>query len=185
MHSRDEALAVFRRYNRSESLLKHALSVEAVMRHFAALDGDDPDYWGQVGLLHDIDYEMYPDLHCAKAGDILRDEGYDDAFIRAVVSHGYGIVNDVKPERRMEIVLFTIDELTGLITAAALTRPTKSVLDLEVKSIRKKWKDKRFAAGVSRETILRGCDMLGMELDAVMAETLAGMRGAAAALGLA
>ncbi len=181
---REKALEIFGRYNKTESLTRHALAVEGVMRHFAALKGEDQDYWGQVGLLHDIDYEQYPDEHCSKALEILKAEGYDDAFIRAVVSHGYEIVNDVKPEHVMEIALFATDELTGLIAAAALMRPSKSVLDLEVKSVKKKWKDKRFAAGVNREIILQGCQMLGMELDEVINETINGMRSVADAIGL-
>ncbi len=182
--SREKALEIFSRYNKSESLTKHAFAVEGVMRHFADLKGEDQDYWGQVGLLHDIDYEQFPEQHCTKAVEILKAEGYDDAFIHAVVSHGYEIVNQVKPEHVMEIVLFATDELTGLIAAAALMRPSKSVLDLEVKSVKKKWKDKRFAAGVNREIVLQGCQMLGMELDEVMAETINGMRSVADAIGL-
>ncbi len=182
--SREKALQIFNRYNKSESLTKHAFAVEGVMRHFADLKGEDQDYWGQVGLLHDIDYEQFPEEHSTKAVEILKAEGYDDAFIHAVVSHGYEIVNQVKPEHVMEIVLFATDELTGLIAAAALMRPSKSVLDLEVKSVKKKWKDKRFAAGVNREIVLQGCQMLGMELDEVMAETINGMRSVADAIGL-
>ncbi|MDR1534174.1 MAG: HDIG domain-containing protein [Planctomycetota bacterium] len=181
---RARALEVFRRHNQSPSLFRHALAVEAVMRHFAAGLGEDEDYWGAVGLLHDLDYELYPDRHCAKSGEILRDEGYDEAFIRAVISHGYGLVNEVKPELPMEKVLYAVDELTGLIAAAALMRPSRKLADLEVKSLRKKWRDKRFAAGVDRGVILRGCEMLGRELEEVMRETMAGMLKAAAEIGL-
>lgn len=185
MHTREQALAVFSKYNKSDSLLKHALAVEAVMRHFAAKNGEDAEFWGMVGLLHDIDYEMYPAEHCLKAVELLKSEGFDERFIHAVVSHGYGIMNEVVPEHVMEKTLYAADELTGLVTAAALMRPSKSVMDLEVSSLRKKWKDRRFAAGVNRDVIAKGCEMLGMDLDTLMAETLAGMRSAAAAIGLA
>ncbi len=179
IHERPVALEIFKRYNKSASLLKHALAVEAVMRHFAEKFDEDPDYWGEVGLLHDIDYEMHPDEHCKKAVEILGAEGYDEAFIHAVVSHGYGIVVDVKPEAIMEKALFAADELTGLVMAAALMRPSKSVVDMELKSLKKKWKDKRFAAGVNRDIIVEGCQMLGLNLDEVMTETMAALKKAA------
>lgn len=179
MADRERSLAVFRKYNQSPSLFRHALAVEAVMRHFAEKYGEDADYWGEVGLLHDVDYEMYPEEHCRKAVEILKAEGYDDDFVRAVVSHGYGIVTDVKPERRMEQVLFATDELTGLVAAAALMLPSKKVEDLKLSSLKKKWKDKRFAAGVNREIVQSGCDMLGMDLDTLMQKTMEGMRAAA------
>ncbi len=184
MYDRDQALAVFEKYNKSEALLRHALSVEGVMRKFADDAGEDANYWGIVGLLHDLDYEMYPDEHCKKTPELLKDNGYDDAFIHAVVSHGYGLVVDVKPELYMEKVLYTIDELTGLIAAAALMRPSKSVLDMELKSLKKKFKDKAFAAKVDRNVIKGGCEMLGMELDDVMKMTMAGMCDCAQAIGL-
>ena len=181
---RQYALEVFKRYNKSGALLRHALAVEAAMRHFAVRNGEDPDHWGVVGLLHDVDFESYPERHCAKAPELLADAGYDAGVIRAVVSHGYGLVNEVKPELPMEKTLYAVDELTGLIAAAALTRPSRRLADLEVKSLKKKWRDKRFAAGVNRDVILRGCEMLDMELDVLMAETMAGMLPAAAAIGL-
>lgn len=183
--TRDDAWKLLTRYNQSENLLAHALAVESVMCHFANKFGEDPDYWGVIGLIHDLDYEQFPDQHCHKTETILRDEGWPEESIRAVVSHGYGIVNDVKPESRLEKTLFTIDELTGLVAAAALVRPSKSVLDLKAKSVRKKWKDKRFAAGVNREVIETGCDMLGMELSEVITETIEGMKPAASEIGLA
>ncbi len=183
--TRDDAWKLLTGYNQSENLLAHALAVESVMRHFAGKFGEDPDYWGVIGLIHDLDYEQFPDQHCHKTEAILRDEGWPEESIRAVVSHGYGIVNDVKPESRLEKTLFTIDELTGLVAAAALVRPSKSVLDLKAKSVRKKWKDKRFAAGVNREVIETGCDMLGMELSEVITETIEGMKPAASEIGLA
>ena len=182
--TRDDAWRLLTRYNQSENLLAHALAVESVMRHFAGKFGEDPDHWGVIGLIHDLDYEQFPDQHCHKTEEILRDEGWPEASIRAVVSHGYGIVNDVKPESILEKTLFTIDELTGLVAAAALVRPSKSVLDLNAKSVRKKWKDKRFAAGVNREVIETGCEMLGMELSEVIAETIEGMKPAASEIGL-
>ena len=173
---REQALAIFKKYNQSESLYRHALAVEAAMRHFAEKYGENADYWGAVGILHDVDYELYPDEHCRKAAELLRDEGLDETFIRAVVSHGYGIVVDVKPESTMEKALFAADELTGLIAAAALMLPSKSVADLKLSSLKKKWKDKRFAAGVNRDIITQGCEMLGIELDELMTETMTAMR---------
>ena len=182
--SRDEALALYKKYNQDESLFRHALSVEAVMRHFSALFGEDEEKWGIIGLIHDLDYERYPDEHCTKVKEILTAEGWPEDYIHAVQSHGWGLCSDVEPVERMEKVLYTIDELTGLITAAALVRPSKSVLDLEVKSVKKKWKDKAFAAGVNREVIQKGAELLGMELSEVIKETIAGMREVAAEIGL-
>ena len=175
--TREEAMELFKRYNKSESLLKHALSVEATMVHFAELfEEEDVEKWSVVGLIHDLDYELYPEEHCAKTKEILTEEGYPEDYIRAVVSHGYGICYDVEPVEKMEQVLYTIDELTGLITAVALLRPSKSLFDLEAKSVKKKWKDKAFAAGVDRATIQKGIDMLGMERDDVINETILAMR---------
>ena len=154
------------------------------MRHFAVLTGEDAEIWGVVGLLHDVDYEKFPEEHCTKAAEIMKERGIDDFYIHAVCSHGYGICTDVKPENRMEMTLYTVDELTGLINALCLMRPSKSVLDLEVKSVKKKFKDKSFAAGVNRGTIRNGCEMLGMELDSVIRETILGMRENAEAIGL-
>lgn len=173
---REQALSVFKKYNQSPSLLKHALAVEAVMRHFTVKQGEDEEYWGAVGLLHDVDYEKYPEQHCVKAAELLKEEGFGPEFIHAVVSHGYGIVTDIKPELYMEKVLYAADELTGLIAAAALMLPSKSVADLKLSSLKKKWKDKRFAAGVNREIIQNGCGMLGMELDELMQETCTSMQ---------
>ncbi len=180
MRERDAVVAVFKKYNESPSLFRHALAVEATMRHFAEKQGEDAEYWGAVGLLHDIDYEKFPDQHCAKAAEILAEEGFDPAFIHAVVSHGYGIVTEVKPELPMEKILFATDELTGLIAAAALMLPTKQVADLKLSSLKKKWKDKRFAAGVNRDIIAQGAEMCGISLDDLMQETMAAMTKAAA-----
>ena len=183
--TREKAWELLTQYNESDSLQKHALTVEGVMRHFAGLyPGEDPELWGVVGLLHDLDYERWPDQHCQKVQELLREKGADEALIRAVASHGYGMCSDIQPQSRLEKTLFTIDELSGLITAAALMRPSRSVIDLEVKSLKKKFKDKRFAAGVDREVIIQGAQRLGMELDDVIAETIQGMREVAEAIGL-
>jgi predicted hydrolase (HD superfamily) len=154
------------------------------MRHFARLLGEDEEKWGAVGLMHDIDYQMFPDQHCIKAREILTEHGVDDEYIHAIMSHGYGLCCDVKPEHVMEKVLYTIDELTGLITACAIMRPSRSVLDLELKSVMKKYKAHGFAAGVNREVIEKGAAMLNMDLDYVITETIAGMREVAEAIGL-
>ncbi len=173
---REKALALLRQYNESEALVRHGMQVEAIMRFYARQAGEDPEYWGCVGLLHDVDYERYPEEHCKRAVEILKENGYDEAFIHAVVSHGFGLVTDVEPQLYMEKVLYTIDELSGLINAAAIMRPSRSVMDLEVKSVKKKFKDKKFAAGVDRQVILDGCQRLGAELDQVMEQCILGMR---------
>ena len=178
---REKALALLKQWNDSEALVRHGLQVEAIMRHYAreAAEGNAPEgeeYWGCVGLLHDIDYEKYPQEHCEKAVEILREAGYEQEFIHAVISHGYGVCCNVEPQLYMEKVLYTIDELSGLINAAAIMRPSKSVMDLEVKSVKKKFKDKKFAAGVDRNIILDGCQRLGEELDQVIEQCILGMR---------
>jgi predicted hydrolase (HD superfamily) len=183
--SRDDALALFRKYNESQSLYRHALAVEAVMRHFAQKHGEDVDKWGVVGLIHDLDWDKWPDEHCLKTEEILKSEDWPEDWIRAVVSHGWGLVTDVEPVHVMEKVLYATDELTGLITATALMRPSKSLMDLTSKSVMKKWKDKRFSAGVNREIIDQGAAMLGLERTELINETIAGMRTAAAELDLA
>lgn len=182
--SRETAWDLLKEYTDSLSLRKHALAVEAVMRHFARLEGEDEETWGVVGLLHDLDYEKFPALHCKKTAEILKERGISDFYIHAVCSHGYGICTDVKPVSKMEKVLYTVDELTGLINALCLMRPSKSVLDLEVKSVKKKFKDASFAAGVNRKTILNGCEMLEMTLDEVIKETIQGMKEKAQEIGL-
>lgn len=184
MLTRQEAWELLTRYTKTPSLQKHALAVEAVMKHFAKLNNEDVEKWGVVGLLHDLDYEQFPEEHCHKVVEIMQEEGIDDFYIHAVCSHGYGICSDVKPEHIMEKVLFTIDELTGLINALCLMRPSKSVLDLEVKSVKKKFKDKSFASGVNRQIAKDGCEMLGMSLDEVIKETIEGMKTEAEAIGL-
>lgn len=184
MPTREQALELFKKYNESDALLKHALSVEAVMRHFAELNNEDPEKWGVIGLIHDIDYEMYPEEHCAKARELLQEAGYPEDYIHAVQSHGYQLCCDVEPTERMELVLYTIDELTGLITATALMRPSRSILDLETKSVKKKWKQRSFAAGVNRDVIEGGAAKLGMDMNDVLSETIKGMQKAAEEIGL-
>lgn len=184
VHTRQQALNLLKEYNKSDSLVKHALSVEAVMRHFAQINNEDIEKWGIVGLLHDIDYEMYPEQHCTKAREILEKAGYGEEYIHAVQSHGYGLCIDVEPIEKMEKVLYTIDELTGLITATALMRPSKSILDMEPKSVKKKWKQKSFAAGVNREVIENGAEKLGLDMNTIISETLLGMQSAAEEIGL-
>jgi predicted hydrolase (HD superfamily) len=181
---REQAFELLKKYNKTDSLIKHGLSVEAVMRHFAKLNNEDEDKWGIVGLLHDVDYEMYPQEHCVKAKEILESNGYSEECIHAVQSHGWGLCIDVEPIHIMENVLFTIDELTGLITTTALVRPSKSVLDLEVKSVKKKWSQKGFAAGVNREVILSGAERMGMDIGDVIRETIIGMQSVAEEIGL-
>lgn len=173
---RSKAWELLCQYNKESFHLQHALTVEAVMKYFAEKLGysAEADYWGIVGLLHDIDFEMYPEEHCQKAPELLT--GYDDSLIHAVCSHGYGLACDVKPEHEMEKVLYAVDELTGLIWAGALMRPSKSVADMELKSVKKKYKDKHFAAGCSREVIANGAEMLGWELDRLLGDTLEAMR---------
>lgn len=182
--TRAETLALLKTYNQSESLIRHALAVEGVMRYMARKYGEDEETWGVVGLIHDLDYEQFPDQHCHKTEAILKENNWPDDLIRAVISHGWGICTDVKPETRMEKVLFAIDELTGLVATSALVRPTKSVLDMQTKSVKKKWKDKRFAAGVDRSIIERGADLLGVELGDLINDTIMGMREVADEIGL-
>ncbi|HYE83595.1 MAG TPA: HDIG domain-containing protein [Clostridia bacterium] len=182
--NRAEALELLKEFNKNDSLIKHALTVEAVMRHFAGLFGEDEGKWGVIGLLHDIDYEMYPEQHCIKAREILAGREWPEEYIHAVQSHGWKLCCDVAPVEKMEKVLYAIDELTGLIAATAVMRPSKSILDMEVKSVKKKWKQKGFAAGVNREVIEEGAELLGMELDKVIEETIKGMQAAAEEIGL-
>ena len=183
--SRDEAWAILTKYVTTDHLQRHVLTVEGVMRHFAPLYNEDPDEWGILGLLHDIDFELYPEEHLQHAPRILREEGFDDEFIHSVLSHGYWICSETEPVNNAEKVLFTIDELTGLIYACALMRPSRSVMDLEVKSVKKKFKSPAFAANVNRQVIQEGADRLGMPLDDVIRETILGMREIADVIGLA
>ena len=180
----DEALSLFREFNQGESLLKHAYSVEGVMRYMARKMGEDEEKWGIIGLVHDLDYERFPEQHCTKTREILEERGWPEEYIRAVVSHGWGLCSDVEPQTTMEKMLYAIDELTGLITAVALIRPSKSVADLEAKSVMKKWKDKSFAAGVNRSVIEKGTVMLGVELRDLVTDVIMGMREVADRVGL-
>ena len=183
--TREKAYELLTKYNKSESLIKHGLAVEAVMSHFAQLfDKNDVLKWSIIGLLHDVDYEMYPEQHCIKAREILEENNYPEEYIHAVESHGWGICSKAEPIEKMEKVLYTIDELTGLITATVFMRPSKSILDLEVKSVKKKFKTKGFAAGVDRNLIIGGAEMLQMELDIIIDETIKGMQSVAKELGL-
>jgi len=180
----DEALSLFKEFNQSESLLKHAYSVEGAMRYVARKMGEDEEKWGIVGLMHDLDYERFPEQHCQKSQEILTERGWPEEYIRAVVAHGWGICSDAEPQTNMEKTLYAIDELTGLITAAALVRPSRSVADLEAKSVMKKWKDKAFAAGVDRSVIEKGTAMLEMELRDLITDVIMGMREVSDKIGL-
>lgn len=182
--TRDGAMALLREYNKNESLIKHALAVEGVMRYMARKRGENEEKWGIVGLVHDLDYEMYSDQHCRKSEEILQNHSWPPEYIRAVVSHGWGICTDVAPQTDMEKILYAIDELTGLVVTTALVRPSRSVMDLKAKSVRKKWKDKRFAAGVDRSIIENGARMLGLELNELITDTIMGMREVAESIGL-
>lgn len=182
--TREQALKLFLQYNKSDSLYKHALSVEAVMRYMARKYGENEEEWGVIGLIHDLDYEMYPDQHCLMTEKILRENNWPEGHIRAVMSHGWGIVTDVEPQTLLEKTLFAMDELTGLVTTSALVRPSKSVLDMEAKSVRKKWNDKRFAAGVDRGVIEKGAAMLGVELNEMIGDCILAMREVADEIGL-
>ncbi|HVO39977.1 MAG TPA: HDIG domain-containing protein [Spirochaetia bacterium] len=182
--TREEALALVREYITTENLLAHVVAVEAVMRYMARKLGEDIDKWGVIGLAHDIDYEKFPELHCRKSPEILRAAGWPEDYIHAVVSHGWQICSEVEPTHRMEKVLYAIDELTGLVVATALMRPSRSVHDLEARSVLKKWKNERFAAGVKRPVIEKGAAMLGVGLEELVTDTIMGMRDVAREIGL-
>lgn len=182
--TREEAYQLLTEYNKSDSLIKHAFAVEGVMRYFARKRGEDEEKWGVIGLVHDLDYEQFPEEHCKKSEEILKEKGWPEEYIRAVISHGWGLCSEVEPQTELEKVLYAIDELTGLVVTTALVRPSKSVMDVKVKSVKKKWKDKRFAAGVDRSIIEKGAQMLGMELTGLLADTLAGMQEVAEEIGL-
>jgi len=182
--TRAEAFSLLKQYNRNESLIKHALAVEAVMRYCARKKGQDEEQWGVIGLVHDLDYEQFPDRHCKKTEEILRAHDWPDDYIRAVMSHGWGLCTDVEPQSELEKTLYAIDELVGLVVATALVRPSKSVMDMEPKSVKKKWKEKSFAAGVNRDVIEKGAKMLGMELGELISDVITGMREVADEIGL-
>lgn len=182
--SRDEAYNLLCEYNTQESLIRHGLAVEAVMRYFAEKLGDNIEKWGVIGLCHDLDYEQYPDQHCTMTRKILETHHWPEAYIRAIVSHGWGICSDTEPIHYLEKVLFAIDELTGLITACVYVRPSKSILDLTAKSVMKKWNTRAFAAGANREVIKKGADMLEMEVEELVEETIAAMQKRAELIGI-
>jgi len=182
--ARQEALELLQQYNETDSLRKHAYAVEGVMRYVARKRGEDEEKWGIIGLIHDLDYEKFPDQHCRKTGEILREHGWPEEYVRAAVSHGWGICSDVMPQTDLEKTLFAIDELTGLVVTTALVRPSKSVLDVQVKSVKNKWKDKRFAAGVDRSIIEKGAEMLKVPLDELIDDTIKGMQEVAETIGL-
>jgi len=183
--TREEAMTLLKKHNQNDALVKHALAVEAVMVHFADKFGeDDPEKWRVIGLIHDLDYERHPEEHCHKTKEILTEEGWPEDYIRAVISHGWKICTDVEPVEKMEKVLYTIDELTGLIVATVLMRPNKSIMDLTPKSVKKKFKQKSFAAGVNRSIIEEGAALLEMDLSEVIEETIKGMQAEAENLGL-
>ncbi len=176
--TRQQALELLQKYNKDSFHILHGLTVEGVMRWYAREEGygEEEEYWGQVGLLHDIDFELYPEEHCKKAPELLREAGIGEDMIHSICSHGYGLCSDVEPEHQMEKILFAADELTGLIWAAAKMRPSKSVMDMEVSSLKKKFKDKRFAAGCSRDVIKEGAERLGWTLEELMEKTILAMR---------
>ena len=182
--SREEAFSLLRQYNKNEGLIKHALAVEAVMRYCARKRGQDEEMWSVIGLIHDLDYEQFPEQHCRKTEEILVSENWPADYIRAVLSHGWGICTDVEPQNDLEKVLFAVDELTGLVAATALVRPSRSVMDMKAKSVKKKWKDKSFAAGVNREIIEKGAEMLGMDISELIDDVIMGMREVADEIGL-
>ena len=180
--TREQALALLQKYNKEAFHIQHALTVEGVMRWFAQENGEDVEFWGLCGLLHDIDFEVYPEEHCKKAPELLAEVNESQEMVHAICSHGYGLCCDVEPVLLMEKIMFTVDELTGLIGAAARMRPSKSVMDMELSSLKKKFKDKKFAAGCSRDVIKQGADMLGWTLDEVLDKTILAMRSCEASI---
>lgn len=183
--TRETAFTLFKTFNKTESLLRHALSVEGVMRYMAKKYGEDEDKWGIIGLIHDLDYEMYPDQHCRMTEKILKENNWPEEYIRAVMSHGWELATDVKPVTLLEKTIYAVDELTGLVATSALVRPSRSVLDMEARSVKKKWNDKKFAAGVDRSVIEKGAEMLGVSLDDLITDCIMGMRTVANEIGLA
>ncbi len=184
--TREEALGILKEYNDNPALVNHALAVEAVMRYIARKRGHEAEEetWGIVGLVHDLDYERFAEQHCKMTGVILREKGWPEVIVRAAESHGWGLCSEVEPLTDMEKTLYAIDELSGLVGACALVRPSRSVMDMEVRSVKKKWKEKSFAAGANREVILKGVDMLGIPLDELIEDVIMGMRTVASEIGL-
>ncbi|HZK95610.1 MAG TPA: HD domain-containing protein [Prolixibacteraceae bacterium] len=182
--TRSEAYALLCEYNKQESLIRHGLAVEAVMCHFAEKSGENIEKWSVIGLCHDLDYEQFPDQHCTMTRKILEAQNWPEDYIRAIVSHGWGICSDTEPIHYLEKVLFAIDELTGLITASVYVRPSKSILDLTTKSVMKKWNTRSFAAGANRDVITKGADMLGIKVEELVEETILAMQKKAETIGL-
>jgi putative nucleotidyltransferase with HDIG domain len=182
--TRNDALSLLHKYNQKPGLIRHALAVEAVMAHFAKKFGENEEKWRVIGLVHDLDYEQFPDEHCHKCVDLFKEHNWPEDYIRAVISHGWGICTDIEPRTSLEKTLYAVDELTGLVASAALVRPSKSILDIKTKSVNKKFKDKAFAAGVDREVIKKGAAMLDMELSDLISEVIAGMQPVAEEIGL-
>jgi predicted hydrolase (HD superfamily) len=182
--TRQEAFELLKSYNKTDSLIKHALAVEAVMIYMAQKAGEEADKWGIIGLIHDLDYEMFPEVHCKKTEEILIENNWPPEYIRAVLSHGCGLATDVEPLTKLEKTIYAIDELTGLVATSALVRPSKSVLDMEAKSVKKKWNEKRFAAGVNRTVIENGAKLLDVTLDELITDCIMGMRLVAEEIGL-
>ena len=180
--TREQALALLQKYNKEPFHIQHALTVEGVMAWYAQENGEDVNFWSLCGLLHDVDFEVYPEEHCKKAPELLAEVNASPELVHAICSHGYGLCSDVEPVHLMEKIMFTVDELTGLIGAAARMRPSKSVMDMELSSLKKKFKDKKFAAGCSREVIKQGADMLGWSLDEVLDKTIQAMRSCEASI---
>jgi predicted hydrolase (HD superfamily) len=182
--TRETAFELLKKYNKTESLIKHALSVEGVMRYMAKKAGEDEEKWGIIGLIHDLDYEMYPEQHCTMTEKILKENYWPSEHIRAVLSHGWGLASDVEPRTRLEKTIYAMDELTGLVATSALVRPSKSVLDMEARSVKKKWNDRKFAAGVDRSVIEKGAGMLGVSVEELITDCIMGMRTVAEEIGL-
>ncbi|MBL7185057.1 MAG: hydrolase [Phycisphaerae bacterium] len=182
--SREDAFSLLKEYNQNDGLIKHALAVEAVMRYCARKHGLDEEEWGLIGLIHDLDYERFGEQHCRKTEEILISKNWPAPYIRAVLSHGWGLCTDIEPQTEMEKVLYAVDELTGLVAATALVRPSRSVMDTKAKSVKKKWKNKAFAAGVNRDVIQKGAEMLGMDLGELITDVIMGMREVAGEIGL-
>jgi len=182
--TREDAFALLKKYTQKQGLIRHALCVESVMGHFARRFNEDEEKWRVIGLVHDLDYEMFPHEHCHKCVELFKEHHWPEAYIRAVISHGFGICTDVKPETNLEKTLYAIDELTGLVASAALVRPSKSILDITAKSVKKKFKDKSFAAAVDRQVILNGAQFLNMELSELITQVILGMQPVAQEIGL-
>ncbi len=182
--TREDAFALLKKYNQKQGLIRHALCVEAVMGHFARRFNEDEEKWRVIGLVHDLDYERFPEEHCHKCVELFKEHNWPEDYIRAVISHGWGICTDVKPETNLEKTLYAIDELTGLVASSALVRPSKSILDIKAKSVKKKFKDKNFAAGVDRQVILNGAEFLDMDLSELITQVILGMQPVAQDIGL-